>query len=104
MLDELAGRMGMNTIRTSPIGYLRGLIARAKTGEFVPELGIRIAAARRSREEAEALRRQQAEAARELNAQRESSEYQARIDRRREEIRRVLGSLSGQRRAGSKTS
>ena len=104
MLDELAGRMGTNTIRTSPIAYLRGLIARAQSGEFVPELGIRVAAARRSREEAEALRQQQAENTRELNAQRNNPEYQARIDRHREEIRRVLGSLTGQRRAGRKTS
>jgi hypothetical protein len=88
----------------SPIAYLRGLIARAKTGDFVPELGIRIAAARRAREEAEVMHRQQAEAARELNAQRENPAYQARIERRREELRRVLGSLGGQRRAGSKTS
>jgi hypothetical protein len=104
MLDELAGRMETNTIRSSPIAYLRGLIARAKTGEFVAELGIRIAAARRARDEAEVLRRQQAENARELKVLRASPEYQARIERRREEMRRVLGSFGGQRRAGSERS
>ena len=104
MLDELAGRMETNTIRSSPIAYLRGLLARAKTGEFVPELGIRIAAARHAREEAEVLRRQQAENARELKVQRASPEYQARIERRREEMRRVLASFGGQRQAGSKRS
>ena len=104
MLDELAGRMETNTIRSSPIAYLRGLLARAKTGEFVPELAIRIAAARHAREEAEVLRRQQAENARELKVQRASPEYQARIERRREEMRRVLASFGGQRQAGSERS
>ena len=104
MLDELAGRMDTNTIRSSPIAYLRGLIAREKTGEFVPELGIRIAAARRARDDAEVLRRQQAENARELKVLRASPEYRAQIERRREEMRRVLASFGGQRQAGSERS
>src|SRR5690606_30511793 len=44
LLDELAGRLQMGGVRSSPVAYLRGLIARAGAGSFVPELGLRVAA------------------------------------------------------------
>ena len=37
LLDELAGRLQANAVRSSPVGYLRGLIARADAGTFLPE-------------------------------------------------------------------
>ena len=51
LLDELAGRLRARGVRSSPIGYLRGLILRAATGTFVPELGPRLAAQRAKRQE-----------------------------------------------------
>lgn len=51
LLDELAGRLRARGVRSSPIGYLRGLILRATTGTFVPELGPRLAAQRAKRQE-----------------------------------------------------
>jgi hypothetical protein len=61
LLDELSARMQANAVHTSPLAYLRGLVRRALAGEFVPELGQRVAAARRKHEE-ELILRQQREA------------------------------------------
>jgi hypothetical protein len=47
LLDELSARMQARAVHTSPLAYLRGLVRRALAGEFVPELGQRVAAARR---------------------------------------------------------
>lgn len=93
LLDELAGRMSTNAIRASPIGYLRGMVQRAHAGDFVLELGVRIAAGRRQREEAELLREKQANEKRQLSLERASPEYQARVAQRRAEIRRILDSM-----------
>jgi len=93
MLDELAGRMNINAIRLSPIAYLRGLVKRAQGGEFVPEVGVRVAATRCQRREAAALR-QQEEAERErLEAERGSPEYQAKAAQRRAEVRAMLDAM-----------
>ena len=46
VLDELAGRLAIHSIRGSPLSYLRALITRAQTGCFTPEAGIRVAQAR----------------------------------------------------------
>jgi hypothetical protein len=46
LLDELAGRMQRATLRGSPLAYLRGLVRRAQVGEFTPEAGVAVAAAR----------------------------------------------------------
>jgi hypothetical protein len=91
LLDELAGRMEASAVQTSPLSYLRGLVRRAEAGDFDPELGLRVAAARRQRE-AEALLRQerQAEELRQA-AERASPEAQERVAERREEIRRLFG-------------
>lgn len=93
LLDELAGRMSTNAIRASPIGYLRGMVQRAQAGNFVLELGVRIAAGRRQREEAELLREKRANEERQFRAERASPEHQVRVAQRRAEIRRILDSM-----------
>lgn len=50
LLDELAGRLKIRGVRSGPLTYLRGLVRRAAVGQFVPELGHRIAAERRVRQ------------------------------------------------------
>ncbi|HYN53513.1 MAG TPA: hypothetical protein VES38_02265 [Methylotenera sp.] len=46
VLDELAARLNANKVTGAPLSYLRSLITRANTGQFMPEAGIRVAAAR----------------------------------------------------------
>ena len=46
VLDELAARLNANKVTGAPLSYLRSLITRTKTGQFMPEAGIRIASAR----------------------------------------------------------
>jgi hypothetical protein len=91
LLDELAGRLQVRSVRSSPLGYLRGLIERATAGTFVPELGPRIAAGRRRREEEAARERQRAAEAQRLAAERARPEHQATVAARCQEIRRLLG-------------
>ena len=96
LLDELSARMQAKAIHTGPIAYLRGLIKRAVAGEFVPELGPRVAAARRKRQ-AELIERQQREAEeRRLAAERATPEYQAKAAERREKIRQMLNTTRPQ--------
>ena len=98
LLDELNARMQAKAVHTSPIAYLRGLVKRANAGQFVPELGQRVAAARRRRQD-ELLQLQQREAEEHrLAVERASPEYQAKTAARREEIRRML---DGMRPGGS---
>ena len=53
--------MAAGTIRVSPLAYLRGLVKRARAGEFAPEAGLRVAENRRRRAQAEgAMRRAEA--------------------------------------------
>ncbi|MGB7815794.1 MAG: helix-turn-helix domain-containing protein [Methylotenera sp.] len=46
VLDELAARLNANKVTGAPLSYLRSLINRAKTGQFMPEAGARVASAR----------------------------------------------------------
>jgi hypothetical protein len=46
VLDELSARLNANKVTGAPLSYLRSLITRAKTGQFMPEAGIRVASAR----------------------------------------------------------
>jgi hypothetical protein len=102
LLDELSARMQANAVHTSPIAYLRGLVKRANAGDFVPELGQRVASNRRRRQE-EVIERQQREVDEQrLIAERAAPEFQAKVAARREDIRRMLdvmrtGSQSGKR-------
>jgi hypothetical protein len=52
LLDELAGRLSTNSIRSNPLSYLRSLIVCAETGTFTPEVGVRVALAREKELEA----------------------------------------------------
>lgn len=52
LLDELAGRIAAGGVRSSRIGYLRSLTARAREGAFVPELALVVADQRKKRTEA----------------------------------------------------
>ena len=102
MLDELAGRMNINGIRLSPIGYLRALLKQAQAGEFIPEVGVRVAAARLRHQEEAALReKQEAERARD-DAERDRPDYQAKVEKRQADVRAMLDAMKkrqGRRRA-----
>ncbi len=103
LLDELSARMQANAVRTSPIAYLRGMVMRATTGAFVPELGPRVAAARRKRQE-ELIQREQREVEqRRLAAERASPDYQARIAVHRTELHRMLEGLHPGRQRGKRS-
>lgn len=58
LLDELAGAYQARIIRSSPVGYLKGLILREQAGTFIPERGIAVLETRRAnaRHEAQAKR------------------------------------------------
>ena len=90
LLDELSARMQAKAVRTSPIAYLRGLVRRANAGDFVPELGQRVAAARHRRQEELILRERREAEEQRLAAERATPEYQAKVVARREEIRRMI--------------
>jgi len=90
LLDELAGRLQTNGVRSSPVAYLRGLVNRAAAGSFVPELAPRIASERRQRLKAADQRREREAEERRLEAERATPEYQARTRAQREKISRLL--------------
>lgn len=52
VLDELAGMMAANRIRSSRIALLRELVARARAGAFVPALATAVASRRAEAEQA----------------------------------------------------
>ena len=54
LLDELAGRMDAGLIKVAPLAYLRGLIRKARAGEFTPEMALRVAETRWRRQQTEA--------------------------------------------------
>jgi len=57
LLDELSAHMAAGAIRASPLAYLRGLVKRARAGEFEPEAGLQVVENRRRRAHAEAAKR-----------------------------------------------
>ncbi|MEW8555461.1 MAG: helix-turn-helix domain-containing protein [Candidatus Thiodiazotropha sp.] len=63
LLDELAAGISAGTIRATPLAYLRGLIKRARSGQFTPEAGSRIAEQRRRRKQTESAIRSSVAAA-----------------------------------------
>jgi hypothetical protein len=93
LLDELAGRLRTSSVRSSPVAYLRGLIARAAAGSFVPELGPRIAAERLQRHKDAVLHREREAEERRLAAERTTPEYQAKVLAQREKVRQMLDEL-----------
>jgi hypothetical protein len=58
LLDELSGRLAANAIRLSPLGYLRGLVRRARAGEFTPEVALQVASTRERCRQTEISQRQ----------------------------------------------
>jgi hypothetical protein len=93
LLDELAGRLQVRGVRLSPVAYLRGLIARAAAGSFVPELGPRVAAEREQRRK-DALRRREREAEEQrLAAELATPEYQAQALAQRQKVRQTIDEL-----------
>lgn len=95
--------MQAKDVHTSPIAYLRGLVRRANAGEFVPELGQRVAAARLRRQEELILRQQRDVEEQRLAEERATPEFQAKVAARREEIRRMLDVLKSGRQPGKRT-
>lgn len=98
LLDELSARMQAKSVRTSPIAYLRGLVRRAEAGAFVPELGIRVAAARQRQHGELILRQQRAAEAQRMAVAQATPEHQLKAAKRRAEIREMLEAM----RAGQK--
>jgi hypothetical protein len=86
LVDELAGRLKAQGVRGSPVGYLRGLIARALAGTFIAELGPAIAAERRNHQLAADQRAAREAQERREAALRDTPEYQARIRAQRERL------------------
>ena len=86
LLDELAGRLQANGVRASPVAYLRGLIARAQAGTFLPELGPRIASERSQRQKAADQHRAREAQERRHEIERATPEYQARVRAQRERL------------------
>ena len=93
LLDELAARMQANAVHTSPIAYLRGLVNRALAGQFVPELGQRVAAVRRRHEEEQALRQQREAEDVRLAVECATPDHQAKVATRRAELRQIVDAI-----------
>lgn len=93
LLDELAGRLQANGVRSSPVGYLRGLVNRAAAGSFVAEHASGIASERRQRQKAADECREREAEERRLEAERATPEYQARVRTEREKLSRLRDDL-----------
>jgi hypothetical protein len=92
LLDELAGRMQAGAVR-SPLAYLRGLVQRAHTGTFVPELAVRVAAERQRLSQVEDSGRRKARQAMERSALQSSPEYRARVQAGIDQARALLAEM-----------
>jgi len=86
LLDELAGRLQANGVRSSPVAYLRGLITSAKAGTFLPELGLRIASERQQTQKSAEQRHTREAEERRQEIERATPEYQARVRAQREKL------------------
>lgn len=93
LLDEWSARLEAKVVHTSPIAYLRGMVARALAGDFVPGPGLRIAAARRRRDEERVLREQREGDARRLAAESATPEYQEKVVARKAQIGQLLAEM-----------
>lgn len=100
LLDELAARLELRAVRVGAVAYLRGLIARAAAGTFVAELGPRVAAERRRRQD-EARQRSAWDAeAQRLAVERATPQYQARIRLERNRLREIVDGLKARSSVG----
>ena len=98
LLDELSARLEAKAVHTSPIAYLRGMVARALAGEFVPGRGLRVAAARRRRDEERAVREQREADDRRLAAESATPEYQEKVVARKAQIGQLLAEMRSRTR------
>lgn len=103
LLDELSGRLQKNTIHTSPIAYLRGLVQRAQSGQFVPELAAGIAAARRKKIDEAMARAQRDVDAQRLAAEQDTLEFQAKVAERQIRVRRMIEDLRSRQHTRKKS-
>ncbi|MCC8628528.1 hypothetical protein [Xanthomonas vesicatoria] len=55
LLDELAGVLSTNSIKTTPERWLRAIVSRYERGEFEPVAGVAVSEARRSASEKKAI-------------------------------------------------
>lgn len=79
VLDELAGRIAAGGIRSSRLAYLRTLVARARAGQFIPELAHQVAEQRAIPAAAPEAKRESRPASRET------------VERCLQELRRIVG-------------
>jgi hypothetical protein len=103
LLDELAARLDQNAVHTSALAYLRGMVRRAMAGEFTPELGARIAAARRERALQEAQRLQRERDAERLAMEQATPGYRERVAKHRVQLRKFLDDLQAAAKSGGVT-
>ena len=89
--------MQAKAVHTSPLAYLRGLVRRALAGEFVPELGQRVAAARRRHDEDLILRQQREAEEQRLAGEHATPERQAKLASRRAEMRQIADAMQAVR-------
>lgn len=92
LLDELAGQIKAGTIRATPMAYLRGMVRKARAGEFTREQGERIAIDRAKRAASEQRLREAAAVKPELPAA--DPEAKAKTQVRIEGLRKAMSSGS----------
>ena len=92
LLDELAGRLQARHVR-NPMAYLRGLVANAVAGRFVPVLAPRVAADRVQRQQAADLQREREVEEQRLEAERATPEHQARVRAHREKLKALRDAI-----------
>ena len=98
LLDELSARLDAKAVHTSPIAYLRGMVLRALAGDFVSGPGLRIAAARRRRDEERAVREQREADDRRLAAESVTPEYREKVVARKAQIGQLLAEMRSRTR------
>ena len=88
LLDELAGQLKAKEIK-NPLGYLRGLIIKAKEGKFSATVGIKVGESRKQRARIEAsLKASEERASKPLEEPRREG-----IGKQLEELRKLRKSL-----------
>jgi hypothetical protein len=103
LLDELSARMQARAVHTSPLAYLRGLVRRALAGEFVPELGQRVAASRRRHGEELILRQQREAEQQRVVAECATPEREAKLASRRADMRQIADAMQAGRPPGKRS-
>ncbi len=103
LLDELDARLQKNSIHTSPIAYLRGMVQRAQAGDFVPELAAGVSAARRRQAEAVLAREQRESEVQRRTAEEATPQFQQKVAERRVQVKQMLDAMHARNRSESPT-